>query len=208
MKLYLKEGRPQYRDAPRRCLRKIRWRAKEYGLVQEIVATKDQRAFEKRTGQRKRPSKQEFEVSGHNVLMLKVAVVPTASGLVDFSVRSLTCSPHSYNHLKAYSIRLGWPKSATSIKQSARRPLVLGRFEDNGRFRCRVQRYDTNGNSLSDEHKHQGSLNILPGDIDLIHSFSKHSHNLPGAVSQMLMRQERRFYHLFYPYRGIRNTWE
>ncbi|KAK1515368.1 hypothetical protein CABS01_16723 [Colletotrichum abscissum] len=105
-------------------------------------------------------------------------------------------------------VAVGWPKSATSVKQSSRRPVVLGRFEDDGRFRCRVQQYDTNGNSLSDEHKHRGSLDVLPGDIELIHSFSKHYHNLPEAVSNMLLRQERRFYHLFYSYWGIRNTWQ
>ncbi|KAK1659771.1 hypothetical protein BDP55DRAFT_636606 [Colletotrichum godetiae] len=208
MKLYLKEGRPQYREAPRRRLRKICRRANWYGLNQEIVAGKDRRALEKRTGQRARSSKPEFEVSCHIVLMSKAAVVSTAYGLLGFSTRFLIHSPRAYNLLLTYSLRLGWPKSATSIKQSSRRPVVLGRFDDDGHFRCRVQHYDTNGNSLSDEHRHQGSLDILPRDIGLIHSFSRHSHNLPEAVSQMLMRQERRFYHLFYPYWGIRNTWE
>ncbi|KAK1509303.1 hypothetical protein CABS01_16849, partial [Colletotrichum abscissum] len=182
MKLYLKEGRPQYREAPQRRLRKICRRANGYGLNQVIVVEKDRRAFQKRTSQRTRSSRPDFEVSSHTVLLSKVAVVSTTPESLDFPARSFIRKPRAYNLLMTYSIRLGWPKSATSITQSMRRPVVLGRFEDNGRFRCRVQQYDTNGNSLSDEHRHQGCLDILPRDIELIHSLSNHSHNLPEAV--------------------------
>ncbi|KAK1656760.1 hypothetical protein BDP55DRAFT_639366 [Colletotrichum godetiae] len=129
MKLYLKEGRPQYRDAPGGVCARYVGEQRSMVLFKKLWQQKIRGRLRNGPASESGRQSRSFEVSGHNVLMLKVAV--------------------------------GGQKSATSIKQSARRPLVLGRFEDNGRSAAEVQRYDTNGNSLSDEHNDQGSLNIL-----------------------------------------------